>query len=96
MQTLEHLQKELRSFIVSNFLFGEANGLTDTDSLMEERIVDSTGILELVSFLEEHFGITVEPHELIPENLDCVAALTDFVFRKLDRPLAGRQGLVEG
>jgi acyl carrier protein len=75
----------LRTFIVDNFLFGEeseASVLTDDDSLLELGIIDSTGILELVGFLEQHFGILVDDEELVPENLDTISRLAAFVDRK--------------
>jgi acyl carrier protein len=75
---------KIRDFIVENFLFGDSsNGLQDTDSLLEKGIIDSTGVLELVSHLEETYGIKVEDEELIPENLDSIANVTDFLLRKL-------------
>ncbi len=77
------LAQQIRSFIVENFLFGESNnGLKDTDSFLESGIVDSTGILELVAFLEETYGILVEDEELIPENLDSIANVSAYVQRK--------------
>ena len=75
---------KIRDFIIENFLFGDSsNGLQDTDSLLEKGIIDSTGVLELVSHLEETYGIRVEDEELIPENLDSIANVTDFLLRKL-------------
>ena len=62
--------QEIRDFIVENFLFGDTNGLGEDSSFLETGIVDSTGILELVSFIEETYGILIEDEELIPENLD--------------------------
>ncbi len=56
--------------------------LTDGDSLLDKGIVDSTGVLELIGFLEESFEIQIDDEELIPENLDSVVNLVDFVNRK--------------
>ncbi|MHC4540946.1 MAG: acyl carrier protein [Planctomycetota bacterium] len=75
----------VRKFIVDNFLFGNAKELKDDTSFMDEGIIDSTGILELVFFLEETFGIHIEDEELIPENMDSLQNITRFVARKLDR-----------
>ena len=75
--------REIRGFIVENFLFGESeNGLQDRDSLLEQGVIDSTGVLELVSFVEENFDIKVEDEELIPENLDSIIYIVDFIIRK--------------
>ena len=68
---MEHKQA-IREFVVENFLFGEANGFKDETSFLEEGIIDSTGILELVTYLEDEFSITVEDEELVPENLDSI------------------------
>lgn len=75
--------QEIRDFVVENFLLGESNnGLEDTDSFLDNGIVDSTGILELVAFLEETYDIQVEDEELIPENLDSIANVSAYLHRK--------------
>ena len=79
---MEHKQA-IREFVIENFLFGEANGLKDDTSFLEEGIIDSTGILELVTFLEDEFSITVEDEELIPENLDSIGNVANFIQRKI-------------
>ena len=77
------IEQQIREFIIENFLFGEAdNGLQDGDSLLDKGIIDSTGVLELVSHLEENYGIQVEDEELIPENLDSITAVTAYILRK--------------
>jgi acyl carrier protein len=77
------LEQEIRQFVVDNFLFGEDSGtLGNDDSLRATGTIDSTGVLELVSFLERSYGITVEDDELMPENLDSVRKLVAFVERK--------------
>ena len=63
---------KIREFIIENFLFGDDNGLKDDTSFLEEGIIDSTGVLELVTYLEEEFDIAVDDEELIPENLDSI------------------------
>ena len=75
-------QEKVREFIVGNFLFGEAGKLENTTSLLDAGIIDSTGILEIVSFLEEQFGITVNDDELLPENLDSVDAISGYLETK--------------
>ena len=73
----------VRNFVIENFLFGDSGGLEgDGASFLENGIIDSTGILELVTFLEETFGITVEDEELIPENLDSIENVARFLDRK--------------
>ena len=73
---------KIKSFIIENFLFGNANGLNDDTSFLEEGIIDSTGVLELITYLEEEFSIAVDDEELIPENLDSIDNLVVFVDKK--------------
>ncbi len=75
---------KVREFVVENFLFGDGEVLKDDTSFMEEGIIDSTGILELVFFLEETFSISVEDDELVPDNMDSLANISGFINRKLD------------
>jgi acyl carrier protein len=65
----------VRANILENFLFTDDGRLQSDASFLEEGIVDSTGVLELVMFVEETFGITVEDEEILPENFDTVSAL---------------------
>ena len=75
---------KVREFVVENFLFGDGQSLKDDTSFMEEGIIDSTGILELVFFLEETYGLSVEDDELVPDNMDSLQNITRFIDRKLD------------
>ena len=78
------LKKEIREFIVDTFLFGEgADSFTDSDSFMQNGIVDSTGILEVTGFIEEKFEITIENEEMTPVNLDSVDNLVNFISKKV-------------
>lgn len=82
---MEPLIQELRTFIVDNFLFGDASGrftFSNDDSFQERGIVDSTGILELVCHLQERYGIEIDDAELVPENLDSVSKVASFLERK--------------
>lgn len=79
---------EIRDFIVSNFLFGDAGSLGDDTSFLESGTVDSTGMLELIMFLEEKYNIKVEPQEMLPENLDSVNRAARFLATKLDKTAA--------
>jgi len=72
----------IRQFIVENFLFGEDGNLKEETSFLEGGIIDSTGILELVSFLEEKFGISVADEELVPENLDSIGNVVAYLASK--------------
>lgn len=82
---MESLIHELRTFIVDSFLFGDASGrfaFTNDDSFQERGIVDSTGIIELVCHLQDHYGIDIADAELLPDNLDSVSKVASFVARK--------------
>ncbi len=75
--------EEIRQFIVDNFLFGEDDGqLGDDTSFLESGIIDSTGILEVVTFIEEKFGISIDDTEMLPENLDTLQNLQVFLEKK--------------
>jgi acyl carrier protein len=77
------IRTELTEFIVMNYLFGDvARVPRDDDALVEEGIIDSTGILELIEFLESHFEIEVSEAETVPQNLGSIANLTNFVMSK--------------
>lgn len=77
------MREKIRKFINDNFLFGQGeSSFTDDDSFLDKGIIDSTGVLELVAFLEEQFGIKVEDEELVPENLDSTNNLVNFINSK--------------
>jgi acyl carrier protein len=77
------MQEQIRQFILTNFLFtDDESQVKNDDSLLEQGIMDSTGVLELVAFVESEFGIAIADDELTPENLDSVARIVDFVSRK--------------
>lgn len=73
------LKDKIRSFVIENFLFDDNGDLEDNTSFLEHGIIDSTGILELVAFIEETFKITVKDEELIPENLDSIANVVRYI-----------------
>lgn len=79
---MNHVRAQLKAFIVENFMFGTDNGLKDDTSFLEEGIMDSTAVLELVTFIEETFGITIDDDDLIPENLDSVNNLVGYLKKK--------------
>jgi acyl carrier protein len=80
--------KEVRDFVVTNFLFGDASSLNDDTSFLESGIIDSTGMLELIMFLEQNRGIKIEPEEMLPENLDSVNKVAQFIARKQSKAAA--------
>ncbi len=78
----EHITK-IRNYIFVNFLFDvKEEQLQNDTSFLEQGIIDSTGVLELVEWLEEEFGISVTDEELIPENLDSVNSLSAYITKK--------------
>ena len=80
----------IKSYILENFLFADDNGRLQGDtSFLEEGIVDSTGVLELVMFVEETFGTTVEDDEIVPENFDSVEQLARYVRQKMGEAAPG-------
>lgn len=72
----------IRAFLVDTFLLGEDDGFADDESLLEQGIVDSTGVMELVAFLEGAFAIAIADDELVAANLDSVTQMAAFVQRK--------------
>ena len=77
------IKEQLKDYIARNLLFSD-NGFKydDDDSFLEEGIVDSIGVLELVAFVDESFGVEVEDHEVTPDNFDSVNKLTAYVQSK--------------
>lgn len=78
------LKSEIRVFIVENFLYGQDDGFTDGISFLGKGLIDSTGVLELVSFIEEKYGIAVDDEELVPDNFDSIDKLSLFIAEKLN------------
>jgi acyl carrier protein len=77
------IEKEIKDYIAKNILFS-SHGFpySDKTSFLEESIVDSQGVMDLVLYIEEKFGVKVEDNEITPENFDSVARLADYVRRK--------------
>lgn len=78
----QEISKRVADFISEQFIFDEDLSIGNEDSLLESGTIDSTGILELVLFLEENFSIKVEDEELVPDNLDSINKIADFVTNK--------------
>jgi acyl carrier protein len=83
------IEPDLRRFIEETLLVDQRQVIKNDDSFLQAGIIDSTGILELISFLEETYGIDLGVDDLIPENLDSINRVVDFVSRRLDRSQEG-------
>jgi acyl carrier protein len=80
----QDVKQQIIDFITSNFLFDDAQvSLNEMESLLETGVIDSTGVLELIAFIEETYGIKIEDEEIIPENLDTILDITHFIKQKL-------------
>ena len=78
----------VKEFIIENFLFGEEEQLELDTDFFDKGIIDSTGVIELVSFIEETFNISVDDEELIPENLSSLKNIDVFLQKKLSQKVA--------
>lgn len=76
------IKEQVRAFITSNFYVADPSSLEDNASLLDRGIIDSTGVLEVIYFIEETFGIKVEDSEMLPDNLDSIEKITNFIVRK--------------
>jgi len=76
------LTSTIRQFIIENFLFEEDDNLKEDTSFLENGIIDSTGVLELVMYIEETYGISVDDEDIVPENLDSISNVTEYIQRK--------------
>jgi acyl carrier protein len=80
----DQIRRQIVDFIIENFLFDVTDGdVSETESLLDTGVIDSTGVLELVSFIEETYGFKVEDEEIVPDNLDTVANICTYVLQKL-------------
>ncbi|NTV50335.1 MAG: acyl carrier protein [Geobacteraceae bacterium] len=83
---MQNYATQIKAFIIENFLFNaEGSSLGDDESFLENGIIDSTGILEVVAWIEETFGIRVPDSDLLPENFDTVQRLTTYLQRNADK-----------
>lgn len=76
------IRDAIRTFVTTNFYVPDPKLVTDDTSFLSSGIVDSTGVLEVVTFVESTWGITVDDAELLPENLDSVNGLVNYITRK--------------
>ena len=86
--TTEGIRSRIKEYILKNFVFEENGHLGDDQSLMKSGVIDSTGILELISFAEEEFGIKFADNELVGDNFDTINLVTSCVSRKLNPSLS--------
>ena len=86
---MSEVEKKVRSFIEENFLFrDDRSALSDSDSLLDAGVIDSTGILELVAFLESEFQLRMADADIVPANLDSIKAIVAYVEGKASRAAA--------
>lgn len=78
------IETQIKQFILKNLYFAEDNTLDNDASFLETGVVDSTGVMELVAFVQSQFGVTVEPQEIVVENFDSISKVARFVRQKLD------------
>jgi acyl carrier protein len=76
------ITEKVRAFVTTNFYVPDPASLTNDASLLDQGIIDSTGVLEVIGFLEETFGISVDDRDILPENLDSIERIAGFVARK--------------
>ncbi|CCV06961.1 Acyl carrier protein [Mesorhizobium metallidurans STM 2683] len=79
---VETYKEQIRAFLASNFYIADADALQSETSLLDQGVVDSTGVLEVIGFIEETYGITVEDSELLPENLDSIQGIAQYIISK--------------
>lgn len=77
-----NIQDRVRQFIEANFYIADRSQMSDTTSLLDNGIVDSTGVMEVVAWLESELGVKVDDTEILPENLDSIARIAAFAARK--------------
>ena len=83
-RSVSEISDTIRGYIVENILFGEDRMLESNTSLHESGVLDSTGILEVITFLEQEFGIEIADDEVVPGNLATLRQMSSFVRKKLD------------
>lgn len=92
---MQYVEQEVRQFVMDNLYFAEDGGnFSDDDSFLEKGLVDSMGVLTLVSFVSGKYEIPVENEELIPDNWDSVTRIAGFVARKLAEKRSAQYGVL--
>jgi acyl carrier protein len=80
----QEIQKTVKDFIQKNFIFDAATVHGDDESLLGTGVIDSTGVLELIGYLEEKYQLTFDDNELVAENFDTILKITAFLQKKLE------------
>ena len=89
----KRLNSKSSEFITTNFLFDDSIKSWEKDSLLETGVIDSTGVLELVAFIEETYGIKIDDEEIVPENLDRIINIAAYISQKLSQTASARSSL---
>jgi acyl carrier protein len=85
------IERDIRDFLAENFPLADESGrLAESDSLIEAGVIDSTGVLELIEYLESNYSIQITDEEVLPENLDSIERIGRFVTTKLESGSDGR------
>ena len=79
----ERFRQSIRAFVAENFLFRADADISDSQSLLDSGVIDSTGVLEMIAFLETTYGISIADEEIIPDNLDSIDNMSSYLARKL-------------
>jgi len=95
-QATQEKRQQIRSFLEENFLYGEEGVLKDGDSFLDSGILDSTGVLQLIAFLAETYGITVADEDVTPDNLDSIDKILAYLSRKRNGTAAIGNGTRKG
>jgi acyl carrier protein len=82
VDAVSNIATDVRAYVIDNFLFGDEDDFVNDTSFLEQGIIDSTGVLELVAYLESNHNIKVEDNELLPSNLDSIDLICAFIQRK--------------
>jgi acyl carrier protein len=77
-------EAQVRAFLVDNFLFGKGESLASSDSLLSKGVIDSTGVLELIAFLEQTFGISIDDSDVQADNFDSIQRIVRYLDRKVE------------
>jgi acyl carrier protein len=83
---MDSIKNEIKKFLIENFLFGDDSiEIVEDESLMDQGLIDSTGILELITFIENTYNIKIDNNEIIPENLDTLDNMQKFLSIKIEK-----------